>query len=335
VSIYDKLFGKGAENIHSLIEMATSLHRLGKFDKSEKVYRKVISQGPPCAEAHVRLGILLEDLGRNDEAEKEYRAALKIDPGDVPALNSLGNLYLVSEKFDDAERLYRQGLQIKPDSLTSRSNLGSVLMLKEKYEEAEQELKIALQINPKSAHVHKILGEVYVKTGRYQSSLEEFEKAVELFNEQGRFASARKLEPTVRDLQIAVDLANISQPEPAKGKADDIPWEDSGERDERWRRANKVLTQLFDTHTNTRLQPKERMRQEMKIVNANRPVIFSDSKFFELLDTEIRNTKVHGPAFMTLVYLEIRWGLTGKKEHLDELEEFNRKASKMSFKDLI
>lgn len=104
--------------------------------------------------------------------------------------------------------------------------------------------------------------------------------------------------------------------------------------DERWKRANRLLHELFELYINQGIQPQTKQKLLTDIVEKNRYTIYVDNKFLELLETEIKKTKKHGPPFMALVYLELRWAITGEKKHLKEMEKYSRKIRKMSLKQL-
>jgi tetratricopeptide (TPR) repeat protein len=86
-----------------LINMATSLGKLGRYQEMANTLRTVLRLRPSAA-AHERLGFAMFKLRRYAEALEQFRRAIDIDPGHYPALNGLGvtllNQYLRSDKTD-------------------------------------------------------------------------------------------------------------------------------------------------------------------------------------------------------------------------------------------
>ena len=63
------------------INLAMSLHRLGRLDEAREHYVQGLGPEPESAKAHHNLANLLADLGRRNEALEHYDRALQIDPG--------------------------------------------------------------------------------------------------------------------------------------------------------------------------------------------------------------------------------------------------------------
>ena len=104
--------------------------------------------------------------------------------------------------------------------------------------------------------------------------------------------------------------------------------------EKRFMRANKVLHEYFEVYMNSKIQPQDKQKQLASIITRNHEIVYKDDKFFELLNSEIEKTMKHGPAIMALMYLELRWVVTGDDQHLKEMKEYQKKTSKMAFKEL-
>lgn len=336
MSIYDKLVGKNSEKKDFLLETGASMLRTGLLKEAEEVFKKAIKISPQSAEAHLHLGILFEQTGKIKKAEKEYKKTIKLEPENTVAHIQMGSLFFNLNRYGEAEREFRAAITINPNTLEAYTNLGALLLKTGRYDEAEKELRHAIGINPNIGLPHRNLGVVLTKIYRTKEALSEFEIAMKLHQEEGDQEAARNLKPIIEKLKRRVEVFEDIPPVHDAYKETN---HDNEERpikmDDRWARANGVLNQLFEIYIDPKIPPGNKQRLVMDIIEDNRHIIFEDSKFFELLNSEINKTKRHGPPFMALMYLELRWTLTGENKHLKEMEDYSRKVEKLSFEQLI
>lgn len=103
---------------------------------------------------------------------------------------------------------------------------------------------------------------------------------------------------------------------------------------DRFVRANKVLHEMFEVYMNPKIPPEFKQKEFASIVTRNHQIIYHDDKFFELINSEIEKTTKQGPAIMALMYLEMRWIITGDDQHQNEMKEYQEKVNKMGFQEL-
>ena len=122
----------------------------------------------------------LHKEGKLEEAEKLYRQALKNNPDNVDALRMLAMVAATLKHFDDAERLLRRAVGLAPDFLAAVIDLGRVLKEQDRFEEAIGCFKKAIAINPNNPQTHFLLAGAYAPAALNHEAVEEYRKTLEL-----------------------------------------------------------------------------------------------------------------------------------------------------------
>lgn len=165
-----------------ILERAVTLHRSGRLDEAERIYREVLTRAPRNPEAlnllglicyqnrdaaaaaelirqaiasdeapakyHANLGTALAALGRNAEAEAAYRAALARDPDHADSHGNLGVVLERAGKLEEAIFHCRRAAELRPDSPTAHNNLGNALQARGDHAAAVEAYRQALAIDP-------------------------------------------------------------------------------------------------------------------------------------------------------------------------------------------
>ena len=122
----------------------------------------------------------LHKEGKLEEAEKLYRQALKDNPDNVDAMRMLAMLAATLKHFDDAERLLRRAVAIAPDFLAAVIDLGRVLKEQDRFEEAIGCFKKAIGINPSNPQTHFLLAGACAPAALNHEAVKEYQKTLEL-----------------------------------------------------------------------------------------------------------------------------------------------------------
>ena len=122
----------------------------------------------------------LHKEGKLEEAEKLYRQALKDNPDNVDAMRMLAMLAATLKHFDDAERLLRRAVAIAPDFLAAVIDLGRVLKEQDRFEEAIGCFKKAIGINPNNPQTHFLLAGACAPAALNHEAVKEYQKTLEL-----------------------------------------------------------------------------------------------------------------------------------------------------------
>ena len=82
------------------IEEAVALHRAGKLDEAESIYRAILDAVPLHADALHFLGVLLHGRGDRAASVQMLRKAIEQAPHNPSLWNNLGNVFLESRVED-------------------------------------------------------------------------------------------------------------------------------------------------------------------------------------------------------------------------------------------
>ena len=122
----------------------------------------------------------LHKEGRLEEAEKLYRQALKNNPDNVDAMRMLAMVAATLKRYEDAERLLRRALGIAPDFLTAVIDLGRILKEQDRFEEAIDYFKKAIEINPHNPQTHFLLAGAYAPAALNHEAVREYQRTLQL-----------------------------------------------------------------------------------------------------------------------------------------------------------
>jgi tetratricopeptide (TPR) repeat protein len=163
-----------------LWHQAATLHRAGKLDLAEALYRRFVGVRPDVAEGHGNLAAVLSALGRHEAAEAAYRQALAVRRDFPEAFLGLGNVLKAQGRMEDAAAAYRAVLARKPDFAAALFNLGIVLKEQGKREQAVAALSRAAALQPDLVQAHNNLGNLHYEDGRWEDAEKAFARAVAL-----------------------------------------------------------------------------------------------------------------------------------------------------------
>jgi predicted TPR repeat methyltransferase len=171
------------------IGKAIALHRQGRLDAAETLYRQILRRNPRQVDALHFLGVLAAQRRDNDGAVKLIRRALELNPRYADAYNNLGNVLAAMEQFDEAAAAYRQAIELAPDNLGACRNLGVMLRRSGRFEAAVAACQQTLAVNPDLAEVQLDLGKALAALERYEEAVAAHRAAIRL---QPGHASAYK-----------------------------------------------------------------------------------------------------------------------------------------------
>jgi predicted TPR repeat methyltransferase len=156
------------------------LHRAGRLDEAEAIYRSLLKREPLHPDALHFLGVLEHQRGHVSEAIQLIRRATEVAPGYTDAINNLGNVLKASGDLDQAEGCYRRTLALEPRHAKACSNLGAVLRATGDLDAAEEACRKAITIEPALVEAHINLGTVLVRKGLAEEGLSCYRAGIEL-----------------------------------------------------------------------------------------------------------------------------------------------------------
>ena len=105
-----------AGQLNGLLNRAVELHREGKHDEAEPLYRNYLVLRPGHARAWTNLGVLLRARGLFEPSIAAHRKALQFNPDLESARNNLANALADNGAFEEAVAIRRAFFEAEPDN---------------------------------------------------------------------------------------------------------------------------------------------------------------------------------------------------------------------------
>lgn len=197
------------------LRLAVSLHRQGRIEGAETLYRRLLQLEPDDPNAQHYLGMLLGQRGRHqdraeaierlrssididssvaawhnnlgnalldggdvDAAASAYARCSELDPGNVEVLNNLGCLLRGLGRMAEAEEVLRRALDARPDFADAHSNYALLLAATQRLPEALTHFVHSLELGPRNPRTRRLLGLFYTQNGRLGEAAEIFREWV-------------------------------------------------------------------------------------------------------------------------------------------------------------
>src|SRR5262245_55776789 len=160
------------------LRRAVALHRAGRLDEAEPLYRAILDRHPADADALHFLGLLRHQRGDAAAAIELIERAIQQAPQYADAHNNLGNLLKIAGRFEDAERAYRRAIALRPDDVSAHSNLGAALKAQGRLDAAEGALRRALALDDRHVPALTNMGHLLTRLGRTREALGHYLAAV-------------------------------------------------------------------------------------------------------------------------------------------------------------
>jgi predicted TPR repeat methyltransferase len=165
---------------------AIAMHRQGRLDEAEALYRQLMPLLPDDANLIHYHGVLLYQRQRVDAAIAQVRRSIEIDPNVASWHNNLGNMLLDQQQPAEAAQAYLRCVTLDPDNVEVRSNLGWLLGQTGRLAQAEALLREAIARTPDHCDAHANLAMVLADQGRIDAAVDAGRRAIELKPENPR-----------------------------------------------------------------------------------------------------------------------------------------------------
>ena len=269
---------------------AIALHRQGRLDEAERIYRELLAVDPNSPDALHFLGVLKHQLGQSALAIEYIGRAVELEPGHAGMRSNLGNVYKESGRLGAAESCYLAAIELAPDFADAHCNLAVVLRARERPAEAVAALRTAIAIDPNHCEAHLNLGEIDRDQRDWSSAIDHFRAAI-----RGRCGSG------LRDRGAQSLVAALCR----AGRADEATAELRA-----WRDAapdNPIAAHLLAAMTGTGVPPR-----------ASDDYIKSTfDSFAASFDRVLEKLHYHAPKFVALRFEDFARGLECKPVVLD------------------
>ena len=153
------------------MQRALELHRQGKLEEAEAVYRAVVAVAPTDFDALHLWGIAEYQLGRNEEAIALFDRAIAVGPNDVFGRFNRALALTALKRFDEALSGWDQVLKLKPDYPEAHFNRGNALRELKRPDEARASYERALRLKPAYNEALHNLGIMLMEARRLNDAL--------------------------------------------------------------------------------------------------------------------------------------------------------------------
>ncbi len=207
------------------IQAAMDLHRQGRLDEADVIYRELLARRPNEFEPSYLLGVLklqqgqsaealthlsravqarpqdpdaLGNLGaallsvaRNEEALATFDRVIALRPSDIGALCNRATVLMNLSRPQDAIASYDKVLALQPGHFNALFNRGGLLASLGRYDEALANLDQVLALAPDSADAHNNRGNVLVQLGRHEEAVASYDRGLAINPDEVRLLSNR------------------------------------------------------------------------------------------------------------------------------------------------
>jgi tetratricopeptide (TPR) repeat protein len=161
-----------------ILRRAVALHREGRLQEAEPLYRQVLTRQPDNFDALHLCGVLQHQLGQPAEALKLIGRALRVNARSAPAYSNQGSVLAALGQTREALESYERALTLKPDYPEALNNRGNALRALRRHEEALASFDRALAVRPAYAEAHHNRGDTLFDLGRFDEALKSYTEAL-------------------------------------------------------------------------------------------------------------------------------------------------------------
>ncbi|MCZ6862282.1 MAG: tetratricopeptide repeat protein [Alphaproteobacteria bacterium] len=179
-AIYRRILKVDPDNAEALHLLGVVAGQFGDHDECVRLIERAISHGPDVAKYHANLGAALTELGRFDEAAQAFERAVALDPDYSEAHYNLGLALESRDRLDEAVASYRRVLEIDPAHADACNNLGVALQLDGRIGEAREYFRRAVAIAADHAPALSNLGRSVLVDGLADEALVHLRRALEI-----------------------------------------------------------------------------------------------------------------------------------------------------------
>ncbi len=165
--------------------LGKALSALGRGPEADKAFEASFELSPQ--RKSLAIAAKLHKEGKFEEAEHLYRRVLQEYPNNIDALRMLALIHLESSQFDSAERLLKRAIDLAPDFIAPLLDLGKILRDQERYLDAIVYLERAISLCPQAqvqpqvqAQTLILLASCYAPIGRIEEAIKRYTMCLEL-----------------------------------------------------------------------------------------------------------------------------------------------------------
>jgi predicted O-linked N-acetylglucosamine transferase (SPINDLY family) len=157
---------------------AQALHREGRIDEAEAIYRSILLSEPGNASALHFLGVCAHQRGDDEAAASHIGAALAANPREPMAQNNLGLVYRRQGRLEDARACFDRALAAEPGNAVAYNNRGLVEKEMGRLDHALRDFAQATRLRGDFAEAFANLANVLLDQTAYGQSLQACDRAL-------------------------------------------------------------------------------------------------------------------------------------------------------------
>jgi len=159
---------------------AARLHRSGKVEEAERLYRRVLKDNPKNVTALRLLGVIAMQSGHPENAEELLSKAVRLAPDFTGAIIDLGRLHQDQHRLAEAIECFEKAVETDPRSSQARYLLAAALAPAGRTAEAATSYRRAIEFKPAHAGAWLGLGHTLKTLGRQPEAIEAYRECIRL-----------------------------------------------------------------------------------------------------------------------------------------------------------
>jgi tetratricopeptide (TPR) repeat protein len=164
--------------MNRISDQALRLHRAGKLDEAERLYRQLLAAEPDSFTACHALGIIQAQQGHNAEAIEWIAAALKRNPDIAVAWMNHGNVLNAAGRTEEALASYDKAVAIRPDAFEALLNRARTRLDLRRLEAALEDYERVLAMRPDNLEALNERGNILRHLKRFEAALASYDRAL-------------------------------------------------------------------------------------------------------------------------------------------------------------
>lgn len=142
------------------LAQAVGLHRAGRLNEAEGIYRQILAVDPHHPDGLHLLGVVAHECGQNEVAVDLIGKAIARNDRVADFHCNIGSALGSLGRLAQSEAHFRRAISLNPDHPESLNNFGNALKEQGRLMEAEGYLRRAIAVRPGYADAHYNLGNV-------------------------------------------------------------------------------------------------------------------------------------------------------------------------------
>ena len=163
-----------------LMDIGTSFHILGSFEKALQVFNKVLDARPNYEKALFHKAIAYRSMNQLNEALDSFNELYQLNSESLDAIQGMAVTFLDIGRKEEALVCCKRALELSPDLGTAHDTMGVVLNSLKNFHQSIQHHLRAIELNPHSCDFYINLGFSLLSVNQIQEAKIAFSEAIRL-----------------------------------------------------------------------------------------------------------------------------------------------------------